>query len=986
MNAANPFDGLALRCPEFTVDEAGRIARELFGVAGTIKELGSNQDRNYRVDAADGRFVLKIANPGWERVALEAQNAAMLHLASHSLPFDVPVPRAAPGGELIIAVERDGQRYDARLVSYVEGQPLQDAAHCSVPVLRAVGRLAGETVRALADFTHPGLERTIQWDLKHAGEVVEALAHVVTDHAHRSQATRMMATADSLLAPLRGALPMHAVHADCTDYNVMATLDRSGRMMPTGLIDFGDLVSSYRISDIATAVQSLVLRDPAHALELAVEIARGFDGALPLTDAEVEAIWPLVLARAAVCAICEEQQAVMEPDNAYAQTFLGDGWLIADGLESVPPALAHETLRAALGRGPSATSTATSARLAALAPLAVSPLGTPLGTPLDLSSRSEILRDGCWLDPATARSVVALATAAGAGVGRWGEGRLVHAVPNRREPPASVHLGVDLFAEAGASVSSPLAGTVARTGSGELVLDIGGLGLRLAGIASALGVGAVVSAGDPVGTVAAPAAADPLPAHLHVQVLADARLDAPGLAVPARAAGWRALCPDPSPLFGSDCSAPIDEPARLAARRDAVVARVQEHYFAEPPEIERGWRHHLYDTDGRAYLDAVNNVAILGHSHPGVAAAVARQLRLLNTNSRFHYDVLVRFSERLVALTPEGLDSVFLVGSGSEANDVALRLVRSFTDRHDVITIQSAYHGWTAATDEVSTALYDNPRSAEKRPPWVHPVESPNAYRGAHRGPDAGDRYAEDVERALAEIRARGAGVAGIIAETLYGNAGGVPLPDGYLERVYAAVRADGGLCIADEVQVGYGRLGEFFWGFEQQRVVPDVITIAKATGNGFPVGAVITTRAIAEQFARDGAFFSSTGGSPASCAAALAVLDALEHEGLQENARVVGAHLRSRLEELCERHPICGAVHGMGLYLGLELVRDRETLEPAGEETSAICERLRELGVIMQPTSDGMNVLKIKPPLCLDRPSADFLADAIDHILSTGW
>ncbi len=983
MKPENPFEGLALRCPEFTSDEAGRIARELFGIDGTVKELGSNQDRNYRIDSAEGRFVLKIANPGWERVALEAQNAAMLHLASRNLPFDVPVPRAAPGGELIVVVERDGARYDTRLVSYVEGEPLQAAGHCSAAALQAVGRLAGETVRALADFSHAGLERTIQWNLKHAGEVVAALAHVVTDLDHRAQAVRMMAQAEALLEPLRAELPLQAVHSDCTDYNVMAAPDRAGRAMPTGLIDFGDLVSSYRISDIATAVQSLVLNDPAHALEIATEIARGFDGATELTDAELAALWPLVLARAAVCAICEEQQAVLEPENVYAQTFLGDGWLIADGLEAIPPELAHEALRAALGRGPSAASRAAAACLADLAPQAVLPLAAPLGELLDLSSRSELLQDGCWLDPTEARAAIA---AAGAAIGRFGEGRLVHAAPNRRDPPPSVHLGVDLFAAPGSPIAAPLAGTVVRSGTRELVLDLGGLGLRLAGIASPLVVGTTVAAGDALGTVASTSPEDPLPAHLHLQVLADPALAAPGLAVPAQAAGWRALCPDPSPLLGRECAAPLDDPARLAARRNAVVASVQEHYFSEPPEIERGWRHHLYDTDGRAYLDGVNNVAILGHSHPGVATAVARQLRLLNTNSRFHYDVLVQLSERLVARTPAGLDSVFLVGSGSEANDLALRLVRCFTGCRDVITIQSAYHGWTAATDEVSTALYDNPLSAEKRPPWVHPVESPNAYRGEHRGSDAGQRYAADVDRALAEIRAAGNGVAGLIAEALYGNAGGVPLPAGYLELVYAAVRADGGLCIADEVQVGYGRLGEFFWGFEQQGVVPDVITIAKATGNGFPVGAVITTRAIAERFAREGSFFSSTGGSPASCAAALAVLDALEREGLQENARRVGAHLRRRLEELCERHPICGAIHGMGLYLGLELVRDRETLEPAGDETYAICERLRELGVIMQPTSDGMNVLKIKPPLCLDVSSADFLADTIDHVLSTGW
>jgi len=203
---------------------------------------------------------------------------------------------------------------------------------------------------------------------------------------------------------------------------------------------------------------------------------------------------------------------------------------------------------------------------------------------------------------------------------------------------------------------------------------------------------------------------------------------------------------------------------------------------------------------------------------------------------------------------------------------------------------------------------------------------------------------------------------------------------------VYAAVRRHGGLAVADEVQVGYGRLGEWFWGFEQQGVVPDVVTVAKAMGNGHPLGAVITSRAVAEAYRSQGYFFSSPGGSPVSSVVGLAVLDAMEREGLQENARTVGEHLRRRLEELAGRHPLIGAVHGRGFYLGVELVRDRGTLEPATTETAAICDRLLELGVVIQPTGDRQNVLKLKPPMVTTRASADFFVDVLDRVLATGW
>ena len=238
----------------------------------------------------------------------------------------------------------------------------------------------------------------------------------------------------------------------------------------------------------------------------------------------------------------------------------------------------------------------------------------------------------------------------------------------------------------------------------------------------------------------------------------------------------------------------------------------------------------------------------------------------------------------------------------------------------------------------------------------------------------------------IAALAARGRAPAAFICEALYGNAGGIVLPDGYLQAAYAHVRAAGGLCIADEVQVGYGRLGAHFWGFEQQGVVPDIVTIAKATGNGHPVAAVITTAAIAGALQGQGGFFASVGGGPVSCEIGLAVLDVIEEERLQENALHVGGALRAGLEELVERHEIAGAAHGMGLYLGLDLVRDRGTKEPAREEAYAICERLRELGAIVQPTGDGENVLKLKPPLVIERRDVDWLIETLDGVLARGW
>jgi 4-aminobutyrate aminotransferase-like enzyme len=471
-----------------------------------------------------------------------------------------------------------------------------------------------------------------------------------------------------------------------------------------------------------------------------------------------------------------------------------------------------------------------------------------------------------------------------------------------------------------------------------------------------------------------------------VQLCALPGLSAPGFSTPASAPGWAALCPDPSALLGVDVTTPDDDARELLHRRDATFARVQEHYYAAPMRIERGWRHHLLDTRGRAYVDMVNNVAAIGHGHPRLADAVDRQMRTLNTNSRFHYAAVADLSERLAALSPEGLDTVFLVNSGSEAVDLALRIAQVVTGRMDVVAVREAYHGWTMLSDAVTTSLYDNPGALESRPDWVHLASAPNPYRGRFRGASSGPDYATELRELVNALASQDRAPAAYISEPVFGNAGGVLLPEGYLAAAYDAVRSVGGLCIADEVQVGYGRLGHYWWAHEMHDVVPDVITVAKAMGNGHPLGAVITTRAIADAFAAQGSFFSSAGGSPVSCVVGLTVLDIIEDERLQANAADVGDRIIARCTELMGRHRIIGAVHGMGLYLGVELVRDRDTLEPATAECAAICERLRELGVIVQPTGERANVLKLKPPMCLTTTSADFVVDQLERVLTEGW
>ncbi len=743
------------------------------------------------------------------------------------------------------------------------------------------------------------------------------------------------------------------------------------------------MTRSWLAAECAVPAVAAVEHQPGSALQGAVEVVRGFHSEMPLLDVEVAALPALIAARAILSALGCEQQAVVEPDNPYALESVDGAWSRLAAVAAIPFPLAHAAFASACGF----------ALPAAPLPRPAAPLlsgwDDRATSVLDLSVATEMLDFGAWRDPDAVAAAIAARQQSPAAipVALHGERRITAGGDPTVDEPSTVHLGTDLFVAAGTPVLAPVPGRVLRVGTREVVVATGGdLVLRLGGITPAVGTAHWLEPGAVVGTVAARRPGASLPAHVHVQLARQHLEELPDDAPASLASAWLQLCPDPAPLLGlAPAGTGRPQPEAVLARRLRFLASPYALYYEpDPPRIERGWRQWLYDADGRPYLDVINNIAVVGHSHPRIEAAAARQLRLVNVNSRFLYEAIGRFTERLVALVPAPLDTVFLVNSGSEANDLALQLARRATGQRDVVCFQGAYHGWTAATNVLMTGA---DRTGAVHP--AHQLVKPNSYNGPYRRGDPAtvDRYADEacaeIERMVAQGRPPGA----FLCEPLLGNSGGVTLPDRYLERVYAAVRKAGGVCIADEVQVGYGRLGRHFWAFEQQGVVPDILTIAKSVGNGYPVAAVITTRAIADQFRQpERSFFASVAGTPVACEVGLAVLDVMDDEGLQHNAMVVGDHLQSRLEPIVAEHPLAGASHGIGLYRGIELVRDGDPDRPASEEAAAICERMRGLGVIVQPTGDFSNVLKVKPPLCITTDDIDFLVDALERTLTGGW
>lgn len=429
---------------------------------------------------------------------------------------------------------------------------------------------------------------------------------------------------------------------------------------------------------------------------------------------------------------------------------------------------------------------------------------------------------------------------------------------------------------------------------------------------------------------------------------------------------------------------PGQDKAAILQKRQQRLGPSLSVSYQEPLKIVRGAGQFLYDETGRPYLDCVNNVCHVGHGQPRVVDTAFSQMALLNTNTRYLHDNIIRYAERLTATLPDPLNVCFFVNSGSEANDLALRLARTYTGQKDTIVLDGAYHGNLTSLIEISPYKFDGP-GGSGAPAHVHKVMMPDGFRGPYKGSGrkVGRDYAAHVQTAIEQIQTQRRNVAAFIAESLLSCGGQIVLPDGYLHAAYQMVHDAGGVCIADEVQVGFGRVGSHFWGFQTQGVIPDIVTMGKPMGNGHPLAAVVTTSEIAQAFHNGMEYFNTFGGNPVSCAVGLAVLDVIGAEQLPQNARRVGERLKAGLAALMVRHPLIGDVRGLGLFLGIELVRDHETLEPAAAEATAVVEQMKQRGVLLSTDGPLHNVIKIKPPLVFTEADADFLVATLDQVLS---
>ncbi len=1002
--------------------EAEALALQHYHIQAKAAALPGEVDFNFRLDAADGRpYTLKLSRPGADRQLLEMQAAVLKHLEQAALPLQLPLPITDVDGQLVTPVQDEqGRRRYLRLLHWAPGKVFARANPHSPALLESLGRACGQLSRALQGFRHPAAERDFKWDPSRLPWVAE-YEHLF-DGRQAGLFRYFLALFEREAQPRLPRLRKSVNYNDANDYNVLVSEKREGHPASwgyevSGFIDFGDTLYTQTVNELAIALAYALLDKPG-PLAAALPVIRGFHSVFPLQEEEVAALFALTGARLLASVTNSAINKREEPGNEYLLISERPAWALLEKFKGIPPNFAHYAFRHACGWEPCPQAPAFRqwARRQHFAPLTGLPLAPGQWQAIDLGVGSPELGNNVNFNEQGRfqRHIKRMLEEGGApaGAGGYGEARPFYTtgaylqMGNDGPQWRTVHLGLDLWGPAGTPVFAPFEGKVHSFADNARERDYGPAiilehepadgprfytlyGHLNRACLEGLKAGMPVKKGQPIAAFGDVSENGAWPPHLHFQIMLDMlgyEGDFPGVSFPEEWPVWQSLCPNPEPLAGLPEGAAL--PKREEAGQEEILQSRRQHLgrslslsYHRPLHMVRGYMQYLYDTSGRRYLDTVNNVPHVGHQHPRVVRAAQRQLELLNTNTRYLHTHIVRFAEELLARLPPELSVVHFVNSGSEANELALRLARAYTARRDMVVVEMGYHGNTNACVDISSYKFDR-KGGQGAPGWVQVVPIPDPYRGALRGADSGPAYAAYVQKAIEKVRQQGRGIAGFIAESILSCGGQVVPPAGYLREAYRYVRQAGGVCIADEVQLGFGRVGEAFWGFELQGALPDIVVMGKPIGNGHPLGAVACRPEIAEAFANGMEYFNTFGGNPVSCAIGREVLRVIGEEGLQERARQVGNYLLEGLRGLQQQYPIIGDVRGHGLFLGFELVTDRESLAPATGQASYLANRMRDKGVLMSTDGPWDNVLKIKPPMCFDKGDADLLLQMLEEAL----
>ena len=991
-------------------EEAEKILLNLYGIEGKAIRLPGEYDMNFKISTEHGaQYILKFSRPDADIEALHFQQELLDHIKQCTKDIQAPETFSdLSGNSIAFYVDPSQNKRAVRLLSWIPGRIYNEVHPKRSNLRESLGWCCGKLTEALEDFNHHCAHRTFEWDLANSLWTAEHLN--VFEPQERIIIQYFQKRFNAFQKEYK-TLPKSIIHNDANDFNVLVT-EKLNDPEVKAVIDYGDAIYSQTINDLAVccAYGIMNLNDP---LSGAIDIVKGYHKGRPLQEKELSFLYDCIGMRLVITLTKSGLNRIKEPENEYLQISAKPAWDLLRLWKELSSEFVHCRFRQACGfiAHPNENkfkkwSQENTFELGNLFPS----MGVNECFNLDLSVSSKWLghlsdfADFEYFEYKINRlqrqypgKIIA---------GGYLEPRLVYTTEayekkgNDRNESRTIHLGIDFWLGPETPVHTLLDGEVVVAINDAGDREYGGLvilkhrvedfefyslyGHLSVKSATALQVGKFLNAGDLIGVLGNYPENGNWPPHLHFEIMLsmlDFESDFPGVAYNSEIETWKSICPDPNLLFQLETLCPYhgDNNQDLIKFRKDFLGKGMSLSYEEPLHIVRGMGAYLIDQQGTMYLDTVNNVAHTGHEHPEVVKAGQEQMALLNTNTRYLHKNIIKATETLLSTLPTKLSVVHFVNSGSEANELAIRMAKTVTGNDDIVASEMGYHGNTNTCIDISSYKFDG-KGGKGCPDNTHLFPIPDGFRGKYKGKNAGEKYAIEVARIIEKLSAEGKSPAALIIEPIISCGGQVELPSDFLKHTYESIRKAGGLCISDEVQVGCGRVGSSFWGFELYDVVPDIVKIGKPLGNGHPVAAVVCTREVADKFANGMEYFNTFGGNPVSCAIANAVIQVVKKENLQKNALQTGDFIKEELTRLSQSYPILKDIRGQGLFLGVELTD--EGLNPLPERTKYLANRMKDKGILMSIDGPDHNVLKIKPPMVFSKENADSLIWALSEVL----
>ena len=954
---------------------------------------------------------MKISSPEPNIASISFQSQLLKHLEDK--PFVSPKIIPDRKGESTHTYIDDNDRVRiVRLLSWIEGRVWNQVNPITDHLLTDLGRKAGEITKALESFKHEFAQRDFEWDIAHCLWVED---HLDIFDEHRRKLVEYFIHLFKASQAQYDQLRKSVVHNDVNDNNIIVSEDLLNPSVHA-IIDFGDAVETQVINDVAISCAYAIMgfNDP---LNVCIPILRSYHDAFPIQAKELDHLYHLIAMRLVVSVTKSTINKIAQPDNAYLQASDKGAWELLSKWREISADLALYTFRYACGYEPhphysSFTEWAhsQSLKLSDLFPT----IKKDSCHLLDLSVQSSWLGNYSEVDDLDLFDFKLMQTQKSYPsdilAGGYKEIRPLYNSDeydtelNAGWTSRTVHIGVDFWLPAGTPVHALFDGEIFIAANDKGYKEYGGLIVlkhnesdieffTLHGHLSLSSIqnkkpGDKISKGECIGFLGNREENGYWSPHLHFQIMLstlDYVDDFPGVVYYDQLDVWSSICPDPNLLFNIES---LHSPAGssneyMLSFRASHLGKGMSLQYKSPLKIVRGKGVFLIDQYGDKYLDTVNNVAHVGHEHPEVVKAGQEQMAILNTNSRYLHDQILQTAQDILDTMPPELSVVHFVNSGSEANELAIRMARTATGLQDIIVSEIGYHGNTNMCVDISSYKFDG-KGGQGKPDFVHVFPLPDTYRGKYTGSHATKKYLKELSDLLSDLVKNQKSPAALILETIISCGGQIELPEGFLKKAYKSVRENGGLCIADEVQTGCGRVGHSFWAFQMHDVVPDIVTVGKPLGNGHPVAAVVCTNDVADRFANGMEYFNTFGGNPVSCAIASSVLNVISRDSLQSHARELGEYFKSELRELAQSFPIIGDVRGQGLFLGIELV-DRNK-NPLADQADYLVNRMKQFKILMSTDGKDHNVIKIKPPMVIKKKHVDHILKYLHSVLQEDY